>query len=49
MGVSDEMINGSVRFSLVRSTTKEDLDFLVEKLVKIVGNLRKISPIVNYK
>ncbi|MDR0383841.1 MAG: IscS subfamily cysteine desulfurase [Christensenellaceae bacterium] len=45
MGVSDEMINGSVRFSLGRNTTKEDLDFLIEKLVKIVGNLRKISPI----
>lgn len=43
MGVPDEMINGSVRFTLGRSTTKEDLEYTVEKLVGIVKKLRKIS------
>lgn len=43
MGVSDELINGSIRFSLGRSTTKEDLDYVLEKLVKIVKRLRGIS------
>jgi cysteine desulfurase len=43
MGVPDEMINGSVRFTLGRSTTKEDLEFTIEKLVEVVKKLRKIS------
>jgi cysteine desulfurase len=43
MGISDEMINGSIRFSLGRSTTREDLDFVLEKLVPIVKRLRSIS------
>ena len=45
MGVPDEMINGSVRFSLGRSTTKEDLDFVIGKLVGIVKKLRNLSPL----
>jgi cysteine desulfurase len=43
MGVPDEMINGSVRFTLGRSTTKEDLEYTVEKLAEVVKKLRKIS------
>lgn len=45
MGVSDEMINGSVRFSLGRSTTKEDIDYTVANLVTIVKKLRALSPL----
>lgn len=45
MGVSDEMINGSVRFSLGRSTTKEDIDYTVANLVAIVKKLRAMSPL----
>lgn len=45
MGVSDDMINGSVRFSLGRSTTKEDIDYTVANLINIVKKLRAMSPL----
>lgn len=45
MGVSDEMINGSVRFTLGRSTTKEDIDYTVEHLIAVVHRLRAMSPL----
>ena len=43
MGVPDDLNNGSIRFSLGRSTTKEDIDYTVDALVKIVKRLRSIS------
>ena len=44
MGIPDEIANGSIRFSFTRSTTKADLDYVVEKLAVVVEKLRKISP-----
>ena len=35
---------GSVRFSLNERTTKEELNFTIEKLKKVVKRLRAISP-----
>ena len=37
MGLPDERINSSIRFSLGGNTTKSDLDSVVETLVKAVG------------
>ncbi len=45
MGVQKELINGSIRFSILKSTTKSDIDYVVEKLVKIIDKLRDISPV----
>jgi len=45
MGVPDELINGSLRFTLGRSTTKEDIDYTVAELEKAVKKLRSISAI----
>lgn len=45
MGVKDELTNGSIRFSLGRSTTKDDIDYTVAELVKIIKKLRSISAI----
>lgn len=45
MGVPQEISNGTIRFSLSKLTTKEDLDYVVEKLVEIVAKLREISPL----
>lgn len=45
MNVDDDYINGAVRFTLGRSTTKEDIDYTVENLITIVHRLRAISPI----
>ena len=45
MGIADEIAQGSVRFTLGKDTTKQDIDFVVENLVKIVADLRAISPL----
>ena len=45
MGLPPEISQGSVRFSLGLETTKDDIDFVVENLVKIVADLRAISPL----
>lgn len=45
MGVPDQHNQGSIRFSLGRSTTKEDIDYTVAELVKIVKKLRSASAI----
>lgn len=44
MGLPDELSHGSIRFSLGRHTTKEDVDFVVRKFSKVVQRLRKMSP-----
>jgi len=45
MGVPDELSNGSIRFSLGRQTTKEDIDYTVAELCKAVKKLRSMSAI----
>lgn len=45
LGLSPERAHSSLRFTLGRETTKKDLDYTVEQLVKIVERLRKISPL----
>lgn len=40
-----EYAHGSLRFTLGRRTTKEDLDYLMEVLPAVVEKLRKISPV----
>jgi len=45
MGVEDKYINSPIRFSLDINTTKEEIDYTIETLVKIVERLRAISPL----
>lgn len=45
MNVSDDYINGAVRFTLGRATTKEDLDYTLDVLVDVIKRLRSISPV----
>jgi len=45
MGVKDEHNQGSIRFSLGRNTTKEDINVTVTELVKIIKKLRGVSAI----
>jgi len=45
MGLSHEMSHGSVRFSLGRSTTEEDIDLVIEKMPPIVERMRSMSPL----
>jgi cysteine desulfurase len=46
MGVPFTAAHGSIRFSLSRYTTKEEIDFVIEKLPPIVARLRELSPFV---
>jgi cysteine desulfurase len=45
MGVSDKLAQGSVRMTLGRNTTKDDIDYTIGELVKIVKKLRSMSAI----
>lgn len=49
LGIPVEKIHGSLRFTIGDFTTKEDLDYTVEKLVEIVGKLRAISSVSSEK
>jgi cysteine desulfurase len=46
MGVPSEFAQGSVRFSLSRYNTDEDVDGVLEALPRIVERLRRLSPFV---
>lgn len=46
MGVPFTAVHGSVRFSLSRYTTVEDIDYTVKQLPPIVAWLRSLSPFV---
>ena len=45
IGLPHEIAHGSLRLTLSDETTKEDLDYTVEKLKEIVQNLRNMSPL----
>ncbi len=44
MNVPFTAVHGSIRFSMSRETTEEDIDHVLEVMPKIVDNLRKLSP-----
>ena len=44
MGVPFTAVHGSVRFSLSRYTTDEDIDYVLDKLPPVVHGLREMSP-----
>ena len=44
MGVPEELARGSLRFSLGRGNTEQDVDRLLEELPPIVARLRALSP-----
>jgi cysteine desulfurase len=45
LGRSDELAHSSIRFTIGRFTTEEDIDFAVELLKSKVGKLRELSPL----
>lgn len=45
LGVSDELIHGTVRFTVGDFTTKEDIDYVIDALKEEVDWLRKLSPL----
>jgi cysteine desulfurase len=49
MGVPFTAAHGSIRFSLSRYNTEEEVDFTIEKMPGIVNQLRELSPFVTTK
>ncbi len=47
IGLSPVIAHGSLRFTLGRGTTEEDIDYVLEILPKIVTKLRSMSPLYN--
>ena len=45
LGRSDELAHSSIRFTIGRFTTEEDIDFAVKLLKEKVGKLRELSPL----
>ena len=45
IGLPHEIAHGSLRLTLSEDNTKEEIDFVVEQLVQIVGRLRSMSPL----
>ena len=49
MGLSHEIAHGSLRMTLGRETTEEDIDYVLEVLPQVVDRLRAMSPLYNKK
>jgi len=45
LGRNDELAHSSIRFTLGRFTTEEEIDFTVDLLHKKIGKLRELSPL----
>jgi cysteine desulfurase len=45
IGVGDELAHSSIRFSVGRNTTDEEIDFAIERVVATVKKLRELSPL----
>ena len=47
MGIQPEFAHGTIRFSLGRFNTKDDMDYVIEELPKAIERLRMMSPLWN--
>lgn len=45
LGLTDELAHSSIRFSIGRFTTAEEIDFTIDLLHKQIGRLRELSPL----
>ena len=45
LGRSDELAHSSIRFSIGRFTTVEEVDFVIDLMKKKIGKLRELSPL----
>ena len=45
LGLNDELAHSSIRFSIGRFTTEEEIDYAIEKIKNSIGRLREMSPL----
>jgi cysteine desulfurase len=45
LGLSDELAHSSIRFSIGRFTTEEDIDFTIDLVKTAIARLREMSPL----
>jgi len=45
LGLGDELAHSSIRFGLGRFNTKEEVDYVADKLIGVVAKLREMSPL----
>ncbi|WP_210397579.1 IscS subfamily cysteine desulfurase [Motiliproteus sediminis] len=45
LGMNDELAHSSLRFSIGRFTTEEEIDYAIDKVQNAVGKLRELSPL----
>ena len=45
LGMTDELAHSSIRFSLGRFTTEEEIDYAIDLIRKSIGRLRELSPL----
>ena len=44
MGIPPEVAHGSIRFSLGRKTTEEEIDYVLKVLPGVIDGIRKMAP-----
>jgi cysteine desulfurase len=45
LGIGEELAHGSLRFGLGRFNTREDVEYTIEEVVRVVKHLRALSPL----
>ncbi len=45
LGLNDEMAHSSIRFSIGRFTSEEEIDYAIETIKNSIGKLREMSPL----
>jgi cysteine desulfurase len=45
LGMTDELAHSSIRFSLGRFTTEEEIDYTINLVRNSIGRLRDLSPL----
>lgn len=45
LGVGSDLAHSSIRFGLGRFTTREEVDYTIDRMVKAVNHLRAMSPL----